>query len=187
MLVQRLILLKEKIKHKLKYKAAKMALSQNALLTFSTGIHVYHSCQKPYVKEKIQFRKEKNNEYDKYVVAGYTELLEKMVLCVVGHFPREINCYAWFAIEGGSNITAQVVLTNSKRSPLTQGGLEIEIKVTIIWKIKKSLKIFAEKVDLVHVTLGEPCQDDTKKFLHQIRRKENDVCVSVSSDEEPED
>ena len=51
-----------------------------------------------------------------------------MALCVVGHLPWEINCYTWFAIEGGSNITAQVVLTNSKRSPLTQGGLEIRNK-----------------------------------------------------------
>ena len=28
---------------------------------------------------------------------------------------------------------------------LTQGGLEIEIKVTVIWENKKNLKIFAEK------------------------------------------
>ena len=35
--------------------------------------------------------------------------------------------------------------------------------------------------------LGEPNQDDTKKFLHKIKRKENDVRVSVPLDEEPED
>ena len=85
----------------------------------------------------------------------------------------------WFAIEGGANITAQVVSTNTKRSPLTQGGLEIEIKVTVIWENKKNLKIFAEKVDSVQFTLGERYQDDTKKFLHEIKRKKNDVCVSV--------
>ena len=51
-----------------------------------------------------------------------------MVLCVVGHMPREISRYTWFAIEGGANITAQVVSTNAKRFPLTQGGLEIENK-----------------------------------------------------------
>ena len=101
--------------------------------------------------------------------------------------PREISRYTWFAIEGGANITAQVVSANAKRSPLTQGGLEIEIKVTVIWENKKNLKIFAEKVDLVQFTLGKSCQDDTKKFLHEIKRKENDICVSLSSDEEPED
>ena len=57
-----------------------------------------------------------------------------MGLCVVGHMPWEISCYTWFAIEGGANITAQVVWTNIKKSPLTQGRLEIEIKATAIWE-----------------------------------------------------
>ena len=90
-------------------------------------------------------------------------------------------------VEGGANITAQFVSTNTERSPLTQGGLEIEIKASVIWENKKNLKIFAEKVVSVQFALGEPYQDDTKKTVHQIKRKENDACVSVSSDEEPED
>ena len=110
-----------------------------------------------------------------------------MVLCVVGDMPREISRYTWFAIDGGTDITAQVVSTNTKRSPITQGGLEIEIKGTVIWENRKNLKIFTEKVDSVQFTLGEPYQNDTKKFLHEIKRKKNDVFVSVSSDEEPED
>ena len=117
-------------------------------------------------------------------------------MCVVGHMPREINRYIWFAIEEGANITAQVILTNTKRFPLAQGGLEIEIKATVIWENKKNLKIFAEKANSVQFTLGEPYQNDNKNFLHKIKRKENDVCESifgqrnrrsVSSDEEPED
>ena len=38
-------------------------------------------------------------------------------------------------------------------------------------------------------TVGElyQDQDNTKKFLHEIKQKENDACVSVSSDKEPED
>ena len=59
--------------------------------------------------------------------------------------PRDVSRYTWFAIEGGVNITAQAVSTNTKRSPLTQGGLDIEIKVTVVWENKKNLKIFAEK------------------------------------------
>ena len=51
--------------------------------------------------------------------------------------PPEIDRYTWFAIEGGANIMAQAVSTNAKRSPLTQGGLEIEIKVTVIWGKKR--------------------------------------------------
>ena len=88
-----------------------------------------------------------------------------MVFCVVGRMPREISRDTWFVIS----------------------GLEIEIEVAVIWENKKNLKIFTEKVDSVQFTLGEPYQDNTKKCLHEIKRKENDVCVSVSSDEGPED
>ena len=63
----------------------------------------------------------------------------------------------------------QVLSTNTKKSPLTQDGLEIEIKVTVIWENKKNLKIFAEKVDLVQFTLSELYQDDTKIVLHEIK------------------
>ena len=73
-----------------------MASSQGAFLTFFTGLrgfHVYHSCWKPYVKQKIEYRKETNNQCDKYAVAGYIKLPGKMVLCVVGHMPREISRY----------------------------------------------------------------------------------------------
>ena len=35
-------------------------------------------------------------------------------------------------VEGGANITAQVVSASTERSPLTQGGLEIEIKASVI-------------------------------------------------------
>ena len=75
-----------------------------------------------------------------------------MVLCVVGHILWEISCYTWFATEGGANNMAQVVLANTKRFLLTQGRLEIEIKVTVIWENKKNLNIFAEKVGLVQFT-----------------------------------
>ena len=65
----------------------------------------------------------------------------KWFFCVVRYMPREIGCYTWFVTEGGANITAQVVSTITKRSPLTQGVLEIEIKVAVIWENKKNLKI----------------------------------------------
>ena len=50
-----------------------MTSSQDTLFFFFTGLrgfHVYRSCWKPYVKQKIEFRKKKNNQYDKYAVAG---------------------------------------------------------------------------------------------------------------------
>ena len=79
-----------------------MTSSQDALLTFYTGLRGFYV-----------YRYD-NNQYDKYAVADYTKLPGKMVLCVVGHMPREVSRYPWFA--------TQVVSTNTKRSPLTQGG-----------------------------------------------------------------
>ena len=73
-----------------------------------------------------------------------------MILCVVGHMPWEISCYTWFATDVGAYITAQVVSTNTKRSPLTQGGLEIEIKVIIIWE-KKESKNLKSRFSAIHV------------------------------------
>ena len=96
-----------------------------------------------------------------------------MVLCVVGHMPREISCYTWFAIEGGANVTAQVVSTNTKRSPLTQGGLEIEIKATVIWENKNNLKIFAEKVNSVQY-----CMECSENFcMKSSARRTMYVCL----------
>ena len=67
--------------------------------------------------------------------------------------------------------------------------MEIGIKVTVIWENRKNLNLSTENEDLVEFTLGElyQDQDDTKNFLHEIKQKENDVCVSVSLDKEPED
>ena len=71
--------------------------------------------------------------------------------------------------------------------------MEIEIKVTVIWKNKKNLKIFTEKVDSVQFTLDEFSivqirlyLYDTKKFFARNQAK-GERCMSVSSDEESED
>jgi len=166
-----------------------MAFSSDESLTFFTGLrgfHFYRSCWKPYVGQKIDFRNEKNNKHDKYAVAGYTKLPGKIIMCVVGHIPREISRYIWFAKEGGANVTGYVLSTKAKRSPLLQGGLEIEIEVAVTWKDNaNNLRILKEKVASVDFKLGEPYEDDTKKILIQLKEKENSVFLS--SDEEDMD
>ena len=174
------LFLYDKKQNKSQIEVAKMALSQDASLTFFTGLrgfHIYRSCWKPFVCQKIEFRNEKNNKHNKYAVAGYTKLPGKLVLCVVGHMPREISRCIWFATQGGANITARVVSTTVKQSPLTQGGLEIEIKVLVVWENNKdNLEVLADKVNSVQFTLGEPYADDTKNILSQIKEKENTWC-----------
>lgn len=167
-----------------------MASSQRNSINFFTGLrgfHVYRSSWKPYVQQKIEFRKEKNNKHDKYAVAGYTKLPGKLALCVVGHIPREISRYIWFALIGGATITARVVSTAVKHSPLLQGGLEIEIKVLVVWENNdENLKILEDKAKSVNFPLGEPYQDDTKNILKLIKEKEDTVCISTDDEDENE-
>ena len=86
-----------------------------------------------------------------------------------------------------ANTEVQILRLKLFRQILRDPLRSSEIKVTVICENKKNLKIFAVKVDSVQFTFGKPYQDNTKKDLHEIKRKENDACVSVSSDEEPED
>ena len=88
-----------------------MAVCQDDSITFFTGLrgfHVYRTTWKPYVKQRIEFKKERNNKFDNYAVAGYTKLPGHLALCVVGHIPREISRYIWYAISHEAKVTARV-------------------------------------------------------------------------------
>ena len=49
---------------------------------------------------------------------------------VVGHVPHEIARHIWFALQKGATISATVVDSKPRKSPLVQGGLEILIDMT---------------------------------------------------------
>ena len=85
-----------------------------------TGYHVYSNTVswKPYVGQKIAFKSENYNLYDKFVVAGKVTMKVKIGLIVVGHIPRELSRYIWFSIEEGAKFEAEV---HPVVSPLVQG------------------------------------------------------------------
>lgn len=63
---------------------------------FYTGLRGYHVSsntvhRKSYVGQKITFRREPNNPYDKFAVAGKVTMKGKIWLIVVGHIPRELS------------------------------------------------------------------------------------------------
>ena len=71
-------------------------------LEFNTGfrrIHVYSNTVnwRPYVGRKLTFKP----EHDKFAVAGKTMLKGKIGLIIVGHIPRELSRYTWYAIQEG--------------------------------------------------------------------------------------
>ena len=71
---------------------------------------------------------------------------------IIGHIPRELSRYIWFAIERGTTIQAKVIPMKEKASPLKQGGLEIHICVKIVWGDTVSMEKLKTKVDIVLIT-----------------------------------
>ena len=93
------------------------------------GFHVYSNTVnwRLYVGQKITFKREHNNPHDRFAVAGKTRLKGKIALVTVGHVPRELARYVWYAIMEGAEFEAVVHQEKEKPSPLVQGGLEIII------------------------------------------------------------
>ena len=85
---------------------------------------------KPYVGQKITFKREHNNPYDKFAVTGKVMMKGKIGLIVVGHLPRELSQYIWLSIGEEAKFEAEVHKEKPMTSSLVQGELEIPIKVT---------------------------------------------------------
>ena len=104
---------------------------------------------KPHIRQKISFKLEHNKNYDKFAVADKTLLKARIVAVTVGHVPRELSRQTWYAIQKGAKFQATVYDTKAKPLPLIQGGLEIPIKVKIIWSQEEKLLKFKAKVEKV--------------------------------------
>ena len=68
--------------------------------------------------------------YDRYAIAGLTKLPGRLSESVVGHLPKEIARITYYFMLRGARMSAKVVDTQHRRSPLVQ-GLEIPIEVTV--------------------------------------------------------
>ena len=103
------------------------------------GFHVYSNTvnRRPYVGQKITFKREHNNPHDRFAVAGKTMLKGKIAPVTVGHVPRELARYVWYARMEGAKFEAVVHQEKEKPSPLVQGGLEIIIKMKATWGLTR--------------------------------------------------
>ena len=134
------------------------------------GYHVYSNTVgwKPYVQEKIILKRERKNPHDKFAVAGKVTMKGNIGLIVVGHLPRELSRYVWYSIQEGTKYDVEVHKKTPMASPLLQGGLEIQIKVTVTWNEPEKLSILVVKVEAVEYPLIGEYVDDSKKFLHEL-------------------
>ena len=92
---------------------------------------MYHTSWKPFLKQQLVFKQEKDNKHDRFAVAGQTILTETLFYSTVGHIPIELSRYIWYALQRGADIRGEVKSIRYKPSLLIQGGLEIPIEVTV--------------------------------------------------------
>ena len=90
----------------------------------------------------------------------------KIASVIVGHVPKEISGYIWFAIQKGAKVSAIVVNTEWQPSPLIQGSLEILITMKIVWENEKNIRILQEKVSRVNFK----CYEDESAEIRQTIR-----------------
>ena len=151
------------------------------------GFHVYSNTVNwvPYKGQNIIFKREYNNKHDRFAVAGRTPLKGHIGPITVGHVPRELSRYTWFAIQEGAKFEATVEDTKSRPSPLVQGGLEIRIKVKVVWPDVEKLSIYKSKVEEVKYPMDGYYVDDSKEIINELGVHE--VEEDYSDDEEPGD
>ena len=80
-----------------------------------------------------------------------TKLPGTLAASILGHMPRELSSFIWYAIETGARITATLVSTQAKDSPLEQGGLEIRVIVKVEWENEINLQRLKKKVGTSHI------------------------------------
>ena len=158
------------------------AVSTIKFVTGLRGYHVYRSDWKPFVKQPLSFKQEKDNKHDRFAVAGKALLPGTLFPSIVGHIPIELSRYIWHALERGADIRAEVKSAKYKPSPLVQGGLEIPIEVTVKWKDLKAIDILNKRVEEVSYPVGEDDHyiDESKDILKSLLLEE------VSSESESE-
>ena len=118
--------------------------------------------------------REHNNPHDHFAVAGKTMLKGKIAPVTVGHVPRELARYVWYAIMEGAKFEAVVQQEKEKPSPLVQGGLEIIIKMKATWGSQEKLTILSAKVVEIAYPVDDDYKDDSKEILKMLQVEEDD-------------
>ena len=107
----------------------------------------------------------------------------KLAPDIIGHIPREISRQLWYAMAKEADVTASVIDTRPKRSPLMQGEVEILIMVNVEWDNADGIRILKEKVESGNFPVGEDeeYKDDSNEILKSIGAEEEEESDSDSN------
>ena len=154
---------------------ASAAHAENSGFTFTfamglRGFHVYRNTEnwKPVISQDVRFRREENNEKDRFAVGGFVRIPGRPGRVLVGHIPRELSRYVWHALFLGCQFNASVANTHYKPSPLIQGGLEIELTVKVWWNDERRCSILREHMLNYNFPENEYA-DESKSILEEIQ------------------
>ena len=93
------------------------------------GYHEYHIVWTPVLNEILEAKHKFHNCHDCYAISVLKCLHGSDT--VIGHLPWEISRFTYFIILHGAQVSCRITDTHHRRSPLVQGGLEIQCEVII--------------------------------------------------------
>ena len=118
------------------------------------GYH-YRRYWSPIENETLQCFHDSGNSFDVFPI----KTCSKKSLQAVGHLPSEISRLTKFILDRGAEVEARLNSTNYRRSPITQGGLEIpctvKVKMAATLLNRKLLERYREMVDDLYKEPGD--------------------------------
>ena len=115
------------------------------------GYHYYRKCWSPKIEENLICSHKRNNTFDKSAIKTCKEDGE-----IVSHLPNELSCTLKFLLDRGAKISAVLISTHYRRSPLVQGGMEIPCKVMFEMSLTlKNMQLMDRLMELIK-TLYKP-------------------------------
>ena len=150
------------------------------------GYHFYWRVWQPKKNEKLICLHEPGNAFDRFAIKTTSENWE-----TVGHLPKEISRITKYFLDRGASLYCKLSSEHFRRSPLVQGGLEIECQAVIETRATiLQAKLTSRYLDLVKDLYTEPTEDSGWKsvqFRHDVaaysrytaspRKKEEKVCI----------
>ena len=91
------------------------------------GFHYYGKSLFPEPEQTLNCFHEEGNTFGRFAIKVY----EKDKNEIVGHLPMEISWITKFLLDRRANISAKLMNTHYRRSPLVQGVIEIPCVVTV--------------------------------------------------------